>query len=208
MIVSITAILGWCKILCTKENISLRILSVSPPWVCVCGLRRFSERPDRASKNKASSGEASWSGHTWTEWDARAGLALPWSWGQCQPQAISFWRTMPGWWNYEVPGTHIKRNLSSPEPVGSPPQTCGYFFSYYLCYKKGTFSVQGLPTATPVWHKSASSAFSSACDLQLKPKYPCLGREASRNYAPTHTHIHTSSHKSPLVNISDIRECS
>lgn len=173
------------------------MLSLNPPWVCVCGLTRFSERPDRASKNKASSGEASWSGHTWTEWDARAGLALSGSWGQCQPQAISCWKAVPGWWNYEVPWTHIKRNMSSPDPVGSPPQKCGYFicdwvifFSYYLCYKKGIFSVQGLPTATLIWHKSASSAFSYACDLQLKPYYPCLGREASKNYAiiniPTH----------------------
>jgi len=64
-----------------------------------------------------------------------------------------------------------------------------YFFSYYLCYKKGIFSVQGLPTATLNWHKSASSAFSYTCDLKLKLYYSCLGREASKNYAiifPTH----------------------
>lgn len=118
------------------------MLSLNPPWVCVCALTRFSERPDRASKNKASSGEASWSGHTWTEWDARAGLALSRSWGQCQPQAISCWKAVPGWWNYEVPGTHIKRNMSSPDPVGSPPQKCGYFICDWVIFSAIIFAIK------------------------------------------------------------------
>ncbi len=176
--------------LCTKENISLRILSLSPPWVCVCGLRRFSDRPDRASNNKASFGGSqlvwphmdwvgcqSWFGSSWV---LRAMSTTGHFLLENRARMVKLWGSR---------NTHQKKYVK-PRASGFSPTKMwifhlwlSYFFSYYLCYKKGTFSVQGLPTATLVWHKSASSAFSFACDLQLKPKYPCLGREASRNDA-------------------------
>lgn len=160
------------KIHCSKESISLRIL----PLVCVCGLTRFSERPDRArKKTRPALGKP-------------AGLATHGLSGM--PELVWLFLGLEGNVNHRPFPVgklcqdgetmrfqeHTSKEICQARSSGFSPTKMwifhlwlSYFFSYYLCYKKGIFTVQGLPTATLIWHKSASSALSFACDLQPKP---------------------------------------
>lgn len=164
--------IGSCKSLCSKESISLRILSLSPPWVYACGLTRFSERPDKARKK------------TRPVLGKPAGLATHGLSGM--PELVWLFLALEGNDNHRPFPVgelcqdgetmrfqeHTSKEICQARSSGFSPTKMrifhlwlSYFFSYYLCYKKGIFSVQGLPTATLIWHKSASSAFSFAWDL-------------------------------------------